>query len=63
MGVACDSCGVCPIVGQRFNSQVVMNNDLCVRCHALPAADSMAPFRLVENQFRYVITFPGIATP
>ena len=50
MGVACDSCGLCPIVGPRFNSQVVMNYDLCSRCHALPGADSVAPFRLVQNQ-------------
>lgn len=50
MGVECDGCGVCPIVGQRFNSQVVMNYDLCDRCQALPGADSVAPFRLVENQ-------------
>lgn len=62
MGVACDSCGVCPIVGQRFNSQVVMNYDLCGRCHELPEADSVAPFRLVENQSG-MSAFPRLHQP
>ena len=50
MGVACDNCGQCPIVGQRFNSQVVNNYDLCERCHELPGAKHVAPFRLVQNE-------------
>ncbi|KAL3161056.1 hypothetical protein ABBQ38_009439 [Trebouxia sp. C0009 RCD-2024] len=50
MGVACDGCGVCPIVGPRYNSQVVINHDLCDQCHALPDSDSVAPFRRVQNQ-------------
>lgn len=50
MGVACDTCGVCPIVGPRFNSQVVMNYDLCGRCRAHSSADNVAPFRLVQNE-------------
>ena len=50
MGIACDRCGKCPIIGQRFNSQVVNNYDLCEKCHALPGAERVAPFKLVQNQ-------------
>ena len=50
MGVACDNCEQCPIVGPRYNSQVVNNYDLCGRCHNLPGAESVAPFRLVQNE-------------
>ncbi len=50
MGVACDNCEQCPIVGMRYNSQVVNNYDLCERCHNLPGAEAVAPFRLVQNE-------------
>lgn len=50
MGVACDNCEQCPIVGPRYNSQVVNNYDLCEACHNLPGADNVAPFRLVQNE-------------
>lgn len=50
MGVACDNCEQCPIVGPRYNSQVVNNYDLCGRCHNLPGAENVAPFRLVQNE-------------
>ena len=50
MGVACDTCRECPIIGQRFNSQVLNNYDLCQKCHALPGAELVAPFKLVQNQ-------------
>ena len=50
IGVACDNCEQCPIVGPRYHSQVVNNYDLCERCHKLPGADKVAPFRIVENE-------------
>ncbi len=50
MGVACDNCEQCPIVGPRYSSQVVNNYDLCEACHNLPGADNVAPFRLVQNE-------------
>ena len=32
MNVACDGCGVCPIVGPRYKCSVRKNFDLCSKC-------------------------------
>ena len=49
-GVQCDGCGVAPIVGGRFCSEVLPNYDLCERCHAGQASDAAAaPFCRVHH--------------
>jgi len=44
-GVECDACGVCPIVGMRWQSQILPNFDLCPACHGKPEVrDPSGPF-------------------
>ena len=52
MGVACNLCHVNPIVGPRFNSEVVQDFDLCSNCHNLPESKDHAPFRIIEQMTR-----------
>ena len=49
MGVECDHCHMYPIVGPRYNSQVVNDCDLCTECHDLPECGALAPFRVIQK--------------
>lgn len=49
MGVECDHCHQCPIIGPRFSSQVVSDFDLCNTCHDLPECEALAPFRVIQK--------------
>ncbi|CAL8463782.1 g3316 [Coccomyxa elongata] len=43
-GVQCDKCGVSPIVGLRYKSQVLQDYDLCGNCFALEGTEALGPF-------------------
>lgn len=49
MGVECDHCHQCPIIGPRFSSQIVSDFDLCNTCHDLPECEALAPFRVIQK--------------
>lgn len=50
MGVQCDHCHQCPIIGPRFTSQIVNDFDLCNVCRDLPECEALAPFRIIQKQ-------------
>ncbi|KAI3426091.1 hypothetical protein D9Q98_008059 [Chlorella vulgaris] len=48
-GVACDACGQCPILGDRYKSETLLDYDLCSGCHSSMGGSEAAagPFRLM----------------
>lgn len=48
-GVACDACGQCPILGDRYKSEALPDYDLCSGCHSSMGGSEAAagPFRLM----------------
>ncbi|BDA51471.1 probable zinc finger-containing ubiquitin peptidase 1 [Coccomyxa sp. Obi] len=48
-GVQCDRCGVCPIQGPRYNSQILREYNLCGKCWALDGMDAIGPFTELQE--------------
>jgi hypothetical protein len=45
--VECDGCGVCPVAGPRYRSEVLPGFDLCGACYRLQCHPAAEPFRRV----------------